>query len=67
MLAMRSCTIASACRSPPHSPANGSLNLKLTIDQNIDVKSGALQISLVQEGVFWAHDIGLVPPTIPLN
>ena len=48
-------------------PENGSLNLKLTIDQNIDGKSKSLQISLVQEGVFWAHDIGLAPLTIPLN
>lgn len=48
-------------------PANGSLDLKLPIDPNIVVNGGALQISLVQEGVFWGHDIGLAPLTISLN
>jgi hypothetical protein len=44
---------------------NSSLNMRVFIDPNMEIKDGALQISLVQEGVFWGHDIGLAPLTIP--
>jgi hypothetical protein len=44
---------------------NDDFNMKLIIDPKMEVKGGALQISLVQETVFWAHDIGIAPLTIP--
>lgn len=46
-------------------PAQGNLKIQIAIDQKMEIKGGALQVSLVQEGVFWAHDIGIQPLTIP--
>lgn len=46
-------------------PAKGALNIRLRIDPNMEIRGGALQISLVQDGVFWAHDIGVKPLEIP--
>lgn len=46
-------------------PANNHLELQLPIDPGIEIKGGSLQISIVQEAVFWAHDVGLPPLTIP--
>jgi hypothetical protein len=46
-------------------PANNHLELQLPIDPGIEIKGGSLQISIVQEAVFWAHDVGLSPLTIP--
>jgi len=44
-----------------------SLKVMIPIDPRMEVTGGTLQISLVQEAVFWAHDIGLTPLTIPWN
>jgi hypothetical protein len=46
-------------------PTKGELSVRLPIDSNMEVRGGSLQVSLVQEGVFWAHDIGVQPLTIP--
>ncbi|WP_090197630.1 hypothetical protein [Pseudomonas pohangensis] len=46
-------------------PAKGELAVRLPIDSAMEIKGGSLQVSLVQEGVFWAHDIGVQPLTIP--
>jgi hypothetical protein len=48
-------------------PAHGELKLNVSIDPKTEVKGGALQFSLVQEAVFWGHDIGVPPFTIPWN
>lgn len=45
----------------PHS----SLNINIPIAPKMEIKSGTLQITLVQEMVFWAHDIGFEPLTVP--
>ncbi|MCI5221808.1 MAG: hypothetical protein D3924_03830 [Candidatus Electrothrix sp. AR4] len=45
--------------------ADSFLNCKLLIAPKMEIKGGALQISLVQDGVFWGHDIGIEPLTIP--
>lgn len=42
-------------------PANGELIMNIGIDPTKEVKGGTLQISMVQEMVFWAHDIGVKP------
>lgn len=46
-------------------PAHSSLKMNLLIDPAMEVEGGALQISFVQEGDFWAHDVGFVPLTVP--
>lgn len=46
-------------------PAKGELAVRLPIDSSMEIRGGSLQVSLVQEGVFWAHDIGVQPLTIP--
>lgn len=46
-------------------PTKGELSVRLPIDSNMEIRGGSLQVSLVQEGVFWAHDIGVQPLTIP--
>ena len=48
-------------------PANGSLTVHIPIDPKFAVKGGSLQASLVQESVFWAHDIGIPPATVLWN
>jgi hypothetical protein len=45
-------------------PAKGELVILLPIDPNMEIRGGSLQVSLVQEGVFWAHDVGVSPLTI---
>lgn len=46
-------------------PANGELIMDVPIDASKEVKGGTLQISMVQEMVFWAHDIGVKPADFP--
>lgn len=48
-------------------PASGSLKMSLSINLEGDIRAVALQFSLVQEGEFWAHDVGVDPLTIPLQ
>lgn len=45
-------------------PAGGELIVHIPIDPTTEIKGGSLQFSVVQEGVFWAHDIGVEPLTI---
>ena len=45
-------------------PANGSLNIHLPVDPAQAGDGRTLQVSLVQELVFWAHDIGVQPHSI---
>jgi hypothetical protein len=47
--------------------ASEYIKVRLPIDSKLKAKLGALQVSIVQEGVFWAHDIGVKPLTIPWN
>lgn len=42
----------------------GDLALKIAIEPKQEIKGGTLQLSLVQEGLFWAHDIGVPPLSI---
>ena len=42
-------------------PANGSLSITIPIDTKSAQGAKALEVTLVQEFVFWGHDIGLVP------
>lgn len=42
-------------------PAQSDIIVRIAIAPNTEVKGGTLQVSLVQEGVFWGHDIGVKP------
>ncbi|WDN90750.1 hypothetical protein BuS5_03721 [Desulfosarcina sp. BuS5] len=46
-------------------PANGELTMQIPIKPESEIKGGTLQISIVQEGVFWGHDVGVEPLSIP--
>jgi hypothetical protein len=46
-------------------PGNGSVSISIPVDRADEIEGGMLQISPVQELVFWAHDIGVPPLTIP--
>jgi len=48
-------------------PSKGSLEVNIILSQEEVNHARDLQVSLVQELVFWAHDIGIPPLTIPLN
>jgi hypothetical protein len=49
-------------------PANGKLNISFSLDASINkINVKSISISLVQEGVFWAHDIGIPPTTISID
>ena len=45
-------------------PAHGDIYVRIPIESNMEIKSGTLQVSLVQELVFWGHDIGVPPLAI---
>ena len=46
-------------------PAKGELVVPIEIDPSAAVAGGTLQFSLVQEGRFWIHDLGVAPLSIP--
>ncbi len=46
-------------------PSGGDLLVSIPIESTSDLKDGSLQFSLVQDGAFWAHDVGVQPITIP--
>jgi hypothetical protein len=48
-------------------PDNGELQVSIPLDPSKLNNSNSLQVSLVQELVFWGHDIGVTPLTIPLK
>lgn len=48
-------------------PPQGSLKISIPLDNYKKGTAKAVQVSFVQEGVFWAHDVGLKPLTIPLE
>ncbi len=48
-------------------PANGKLSVWIPVDLSKAANAISVQVSLVQRRVFWAHDIGMAPITIPLK
>ncbi len=52
---------------PMDIPANGHLDLVLTVKKPIDSNQKVLQVSIVQELVAWGHDIGITPAIISLK
>jgi hypothetical protein len=42
-------------------PSNGKIQIQIPIDQNMEVNNGTLEISMVKEGAFWLHDLGIKP------
>jgi len=47
---------------PPHGSEHLEFDIPITVP-----KFGFIELSLVQEGIFWAHDIGNVPKRVVLN
>lgn len=47
-------------------PAHGSLNVPIVIKKPLPALTHSMSISLVHEGEFWAHDIGVDPLTYPI-
>jgi len=45
--------------------AEGSLTMSIPVADSMQVPGGTLQVSLVQEGVFWGHDIGIPDANFP--
>jgi len=39
--------------------------MQIAINPKNEIRGGTLQISMEQESVFWAHDIGVQPLEIP--
>ncbi len=50
---------------PFNIPAGGDLEIPVPVNPGVIRSPSKLQFSLVQEGVFWAHDVGVQPLTIP--
>jgi hypothetical protein len=48
-------------------PAKGKLHVSLMLDNEKASKSKKVEVTLVQELVFWAHDVGLQAVAIDLN
>lgn len=48
-------------------PAQGSLRVDIPLSFSSFSGASAVQVSLVQEGVFWAHDVGVHPIAIPIK
>jgi hypothetical protein len=46
-------------------PSNGKIKIQIPIEQSKEVNNGTLEISLVKEGAFWLHDLGINPLEIP--
>ena len=46
-------------------PPGEALTIRIPVDPEIECKGGNLQVSLVQEMVYWAHDLGVKPLTVP--
>jgi len=42
-------------------PANGSVNVKIPVHAELTGRGRKLQLSIVQEFVFWGHDVGIRP------
>lgn len=40
-------------------PAHGEARVRIPIESAMQIEGGTLEVSLVQEGEFWAHDIGV--------
>ena len=50
---------------PRDVPAQGELKVTISIDARKETAGGFLEFGLLQEGVFWGHDAGLVDATLP--
>ena len=48
-------------------PADGEINVSISIDSKKAIVGGSLQVSLVQETKFWLHDVGVEPLTVALD
>jgi hypothetical protein len=48
-------------------PANGKLDVKVPIDRELANIAGTMEVSIVQELVFWGHDVGISPLVIELK
>lgn len=46
-------------------PAHGSISMRIPIDSRPSVQGASLQVTMVQEHEFWAHDIGISPISLP--
>ncbi|MGF6493627.1 hypothetical protein ABIE56_001810 [Luteibacter sp. 621] len=46
---------------PRDIPGHGGIIVKIPISNREEVPGGTLQIALLQEGVFWSHDVGMPP------
>lgn len=42
-------------------PAHGGVDISIRLDARREKEVGAMEVSIVQERVFWAHDIGIQP------
>ena len=51
---------------PSDVPARGSVVIEIKADKRLK-EAKFLQVSMVQEGVFWAHDVGLAPLVVDLD
>ncbi|MGA7440014.1 MAG: glycosyltransferase family 39 protein [Luteibacter sp.] len=49
---------------PRDIPAGGSVTLSIPISPAMQVPGGELQVALVQEGVFWGHDVGIADASL---
>lgn len=54
-----------ARRALPHDiPSRGEVTVSIPIDASREAVRGSLQVSMLQEQVFWAHDLGISPATL---
>lgn len=52
-------------RALPHDiPSHGQVTVSIPIEASKEVEGGSLQVSMLQEQVFWAHDLGVPPATL---
>jgi hypothetical protein len=52
---------------PADIPPNGSITVEIPVGPIAATKGRTLEVSIVQEGVFWLHNHGFAPVRIPLN
>lgn len=48
-------------------PASDKIFVFIDLENRPNIEKGFIEVSLVQEGAFWAHDIGVTPLKIPLD
>jgi hypothetical protein len=50
---------------PRDVPAHGRITVSIPIGESMQAAGGTLQVSLLQEQVFWGHDVGIPDATLP--